>query len=313
MMPTTWPITLIISLLIPDVFSLDVLPDHLHGGVIGRSFQQELSSLAAAKPQYLDVALDHFTPVEGRKWKLKFYVSDAHYIPGGVVLVTMPSEGPTGGCGGGGLAKALNAACICSQHRYFGDSVPFNDSSTTAFTRFLSVEQNLADIAALISHARSTLFPTASATVVQGGSYAGASSAWMRHAYPDIVDAAIAQSPPVTATYDFSAYDTSNLVALSSPDSRCAHTQAKVAKALTHLLDSAPAQLMRLFNASHFASAPMGFVDFAYALGDSSASAIRMLHRGARTPAAHPLHLMRSPHISRLLLPSPTFSRPLHL
>ena len=30
-------------------------------------------------------------------------------------------------------------------------------------------------------------------------------------------------------------------------------------------------------------------------------------------PAAHPLHLMRSPHISRLLLPSPTFSRPLHL
>jgi len=137
------------------------------------------------------------------------------------------------------------------------------------------VEQNLADIAALISHARSQLYPGASATVVRGGSYAGASSAWMRRAYPQLVDAAIAQSPPVTAFLAFSEYDTSNLVALSSPDYRCAHTQARIASALTALLSSHPHELAALFGAPHDVTTDIGVTDFAYALGDSVASAVQ--------------------------------------
>ena len=207
---------------------------------------------------------------------LKYFVNDTAFVRGGVIIVTMPSEGPTHGCGASGeVVEKLHAASLCSEHRYFGDSVPFNDSSTAAFEKYLSVEQNLADIAALIKHAKS-LYPTASAVVVRGGSYAGASSAWMRRMYPTLVDAAIAQSPPVTAMYDFAAYDTSNLVALSSPDSRCAHAQARVAAALTKLLSRQPSKLLSVFGApAEYATSPTGLVDFAYALGDSAASAIQ--------------------------------------
>ena len=267
-----WTVALLIAIA-PGVAALATLPAHLRSGSVGRSLLQSHDE-PDGNAQFMDVPLDHFA-AQSPTWKLKFYVEDQAFEPGGVLLVTMPSEGATGGCGGGMLAKALKAATICSQHRYFGDSVPLNDSSTAAFEKFLSVEQNLADIAALIKHARASLYPAASATVVQGGSYAGASAAWMRRTYPSLVDAAIAQSPPVTATYDYYQYDVSNLVALSSPDSRCAHTQARVSAALSSLLDKDAARLMRLFNASHFETAAMGLVDFMYALGDSAASAIQ--------------------------------------
>ena len=63
----------------------------------------------------------------------------------------------------------------------------------------------------------------------------GASSAWVRRRYPQVFDAALAQSPPVTALVGFPEYDTSNLVALSSPDARCAQEMARVAGALDRL------------------------------------------------------------------------------
>ena len=252
-----------------------LLPERLSHGSVGRSLPTEVDR-ATLSSQFLEVPLDHFGGSTSPSWSLKFFVDDASFKPGGIVLVTMPSEAPTGGCGGGALAKALNAVAVCSQHRYFGDSVPLNDSTTAALSRYLSVEQNLADVASLITHVRTRLYPSASATVVMGGSYAGASSAWMRHTYPHLVDAAIAYSPPINAVYDFAAYDTSNLVALSSPDSRCAQAQARVAEALTTLLAKQPAQLLDLFGAAHYLRAgSIGLTDFMYALSDSSASAVQ--------------------------------------
>ena len=275
------------SLLCLVLSQLDVLPPHLRGGSIGSS--QPSPPTIAVSAQYVEVPLDHFD-LKGPTWQLKFFVDDTAYGPGGALLVTMPSEGATSGCYAGELAKALRAVAVCSQHRYFGDSVPRGDSTTAALVRYMSVEQNLADIAALIHHVRGSLYPAVNATVVQGGSYAGASSAWMRQAYPHLVDAAIAQSPPVTATLGFPEYDTSNLVALSSPDSRCATTQARVADALTSLLEESPAELMALFNASHYAAAPLGMTDFMYALGDSAASAVQYGRKDILCAALAPLH-----------------------
>ena len=45
--------------------------------------------------------------------------------------------------------------------------------------------------------------------------------------------------------------------------------------ALTALIDRDLAALLKIFDAQHFATAPQGLVDFMYALGDSSASAIQ--------------------------------------
>jgi len=93
-----------------------------------------------------------------------------------------------------------------------------------------------------------------------------------------------------TATLGFPEYDTSNLVALSSPDSRCATTQARVADALTSLLEESPAELMALFNASHYAAAPLGMTDFMYALGDSAASAVQYGRKDLLCAALAPLY-----------------------
>ena len=258
---------------------VSALPEHLRHGAIGREMQadyQEDHGVVASERMTLQVPLDHFDAKSSVTWPLKFYVNAATFQPGGVVLVTMPSEAATLGCGAGALARALQAVAICSEHRYFGDSVPLNDSSTSAFSRYLSVEQNLADVAALIRHVRTRLYPSATATVVTGGSYAGASSVWMRRTYPSLVGAAIAHSPPVTAMYDFEQYDVSNLVALSSPDSRCAQTQARVAHALTSLLRSDASKVFAIFGAEHYAATgQVGLTDFMYALADSSASAVQ--------------------------------------
>ena len=283
---------IVLLLAATPALALDVLPPHLRGGSVGAAFSPPAPS-SEATAKFVTVPLDHNDP-EGPTWRLKFFVDDSAFAPGGALLVEMPSEGATTGCYAGTLAKELKAAAICSQHRYFGDSVPGGDSSTAALSKYMSVEQNLADIASLIAHARATLFPAAGATVVQGGSYAGASSAWMRQAYPRLVDAAIAQSPPITAKLGFPEYDTSNLVALSSPDSRCARTQARVASALTSLLDEQPHELMELFGAPFYATAAQGLTDFMYALGDSAAAAVQYGRKELLCTALKPIYAYAS-------------------
>jgi hypothetical protein len=59
--------------------------------------------------------------------------------------------------------------------------------------------------------------PKVPPVVALGGSYSGASAAWVRMRYPDTVAAAVAESGPVVATYDFFAYDRSNKAAFGSP------------------------------------------------------------------------------------------------
>ena len=225
-------------------------------------------------PHYLTMPLDHFSSEDTRTWQQKYFLDARHHTPGGPIVLTMPSEGATGGCSAGYVAKELHALAVCAQHRWFGDSVPNNDSSTAALS-LLTVEQNLADQATLASYLMSEY--GAKQTVAVGGSYAGASSAWVRRKYPDVFAAAIAQSPPVTAIVGFTEYDTSNLVALSSPDSRCAQQMARVTAALERLLASSSQRpaLMALFNATYDETAPMGDVDFMYGLGDSTASAVQ--------------------------------------
>jgi len=227
------------------------------------------------------VPLDHFCDSDCDKkgtWQSKFFLDTTSFASGDPLIVHMPSEGATNGCSGGDLAQSLRALAACPQHRFFGDTVPKNDSSV-ANLKYLNVEQNLADVAALIGHLRS-LYPSISTVISYGGSYSGASAAWMRVAYPDLVNAAIAMSPPVTARLSFSEYDTSNLVALSSPDSRCAQIVARTNVALETLLWENRPALMQLFNASYDITSELGSVDFMYGLGDSIAGAVQYGQKG---------------------------------
>lgn len=260
-----------LSAILPSVLALPSLPEHWSHGELGKRVASE-APLNVWEAQYLPVALDHFTQGSST-WNLKFFVSDAEFKEGGALILHMPGEGATGGCGSSSLSTALNAVDVCAEHRFFGTSVPNGDSSVSNF-RYLSVEQNLADQIALVAEMKKR-YPSISKVVASGGSYSGASSAWIRKAYPEVVDAAIAESPPIVARTAFPEYDVSNLVALSSPDYRCASTMAKVSAAIDRQIATNKSATFKLFNAEYQLTSEQGDTDFMYGIGDASAASVQ--------------------------------------
>jgi len=221
---------------------------------------------------YLEMPLDHLSPLD-ETWQYKYFIVDNYFQEGGALVINMPGEGATGGCRASSMVKSLGAVSVCSEHRFFGTSVPRN-SSTVEELRYLSVEQNLADQVALIKHIRS-VYPSISKVVSNGGSYPGSSSAWIRDQFPEVVDASIAESPPLEVRRDFSKYDTSNLVALSSPDARCANTLARVNEAITRQMETNRSALFTLFKAVGQITSDLGDSDFIYGIGDVTAFVVQ--------------------------------------
>ena len=84
-------------------------------------------------------------------------------------------------------APLLGAMVIFAEHRYYGLSFPANVSNNVSNYGFLSVEQALADYAALIHHFHHTrLFPETAPLITFGGSYGGMLAAWFRQKYPHL-------------------------------------------------------------------------------------------------------------------------------
>lgn len=85
---------------------------------------------------------------------------------------------------------------VYAEHRFYGESLPFgNTSFLRRSIHLLTVEQAMADYANLIGYMKS-LFPSAKVLTL-GGSYGGMLSSWMRVRYPSLVFAAVASSAPV--------------------------------------------------------------------------------------------------------------------
>lgn len=94
------------------------------------------------------------------------------------------------------LAPKLKAEIIFAEHRYYGKSLPFNESSYASPDKlgYLSSEQALADFADLLMF----LNPKYERSVIAfGGSYGGMLAAWLRIKYPHLVDGVLASSAPV--------------------------------------------------------------------------------------------------------------------
>ena len=80
------------------------------------------------------------------------------------------------------------------EHRYYGTSQPMADWSIENLD-LLTSEQALADFANFLTSKNSDM-PTRQ-TIVIGGSYPGALSAWFRYSYPDLAVASWASSAVV--------------------------------------------------------------------------------------------------------------------
>ena len=88
------------------------------------------------------------------------------------------------------------------EHRFYGESLPASGATTANYWAGLSVEANLADTAVVIDKVQEQHAPPSSGlrTVLAfGGSYSGATCAWMRQRYPHLIHAAVASSAPVRA------------------------------------------------------------------------------------------------------------------
>ena len=98
----------------------------------------------------------------------------------------------------------MGARLFVIEHRFYGESQPTSDWSVQNF-QLLNAGQALADFAYFLT--QMNLDNPSRQTIVIGGSYPGALSAWFRYKYPDIAIASWAASAVVQPYADMWTYD----------------------------------------------------------------------------------------------------------
>ena len=102
------------------------------------------------------------------------------------------------------LGAEHGARLFVLEHRFYGDSQPFEDWSLDSF-RYLTSEQAMADLAYFLGEMNAD--DSARQTLVIGGSYPGALSAWFRARYPTLAFASWSSSGVVQPIVDFWDFD----------------------------------------------------------------------------------------------------------
>ncbi|XP_023323387.1 lysosomal Pro-X carboxypeptidase [Eurytemora carolleeae] len=177
-------------------------------------------------------------------------MNNTWWVPGGPIFFYTGNEGVIEAFAENSgfmwdIAPEFNALLIFAEHRYYGESLPFNGnySKDPHKLGYLSSEEALADFAELISFLKATI-PGAdkSPVIAFGGSYGGMLAAWFRMKYPNICAGAIAASAPVaqfTSPCDaFGRIVTSDFTA-AAPNGTCSQTIRSSWAALDRVADKA--------------------------------------------------------------------------
>jgi hypothetical protein len=156
--------------------------------------------------------VDHNNPGDGT-FSQRFYFDTTYWrnASGAPIFYYIGGEGPLRGTPTGfvtTLALEFGALIVALEHRWYGESLPGDITSTTDLSTTLTVQQALADLAAFQTWFTSTILQTTSAPwLAIGGSYPGALSAWYREVYPEMVVAAWSSSGVVDAVFNFTGFD----------------------------------------------------------------------------------------------------------
>jgi pimeloyl-ACP methyl ester carboxylesterase len=256
---------LLLLLVVLSVISISAGPLNRlkHIGALNVRLQQEfdhrgrllltLNEPGADGAKYMNQTLDHFDPYNTGYFQQKYYVNQSLYKPGGPVFFMLGGEGPISPAYLSGhfilnnYAELYNALLVTLEHRFYGETIP-NNSSTTQNLQFLSSAQALADAATFREKIQLDLaLPADTKWIVFGGSYSGALSAWARLKYPHLFYGAISASAPVLAQLNFPEYME---VVQASVGPQCAHIISDATRQMENLLNSAAGrvQLTRAFN-----------------------------------------------------------------
>lgn len=113
----------------------------------------------------------------------------------------------------------FGARLFVIEHRYYGASQPMPDWSVESY-QYLNSQQALADFARFLSEMNED--NVTRPTVVIGGSYPGAMSAWFRDKYPHLAVASWAASAVVQPMEDMWTYDEQVYLSLQNIGQWCA-------------------------------------------------------------------------------------------
>ncbi|KAI4120722.1 MAG: hypothetical protein LQ338_006812 [Usnochroma carphineum] len=184
---------------------------------LGHSLERRQDRSALTYPaNTIDMPIDHFldnpryAPHTNATFAQRYYFDSTYYKPGGPVFLYIGGEtsGPsrfsnlrTGIIQI--LMSATNGLGVILENRYYGESYPFNTSSTDQLA-YLTTEQTIADNAYFATHATFPGIPrnlSAPNTpwILYGGSLAGAQTAFSIKQYGDVLYGGIASSAVIEA------------------------------------------------------------------------------------------------------------------
>jgi len=210
-----------------------------------------VNAKSAAPPQYYtEQVIDHFSPDSKGTFKQKYYVNSTNWKgDGSPIFLILGGEGPISASDVSThfviseYAVQFNAMVISVEHRFYGETQPFNNTSVESLL-YLTTQQALADYAQFLEYIVDKYNCTNSPWISFGGSYSGSLSAWFRLKYPHLITGAIASSAPVQAIEDFTGY----LVTIGQDlDTECYNIVESATRQIESLLVSNPAKLDSLF------------------------------------------------------------------
>ncbi|KAI5856184.1 peptidase S28 [Durotheca rogersii] len=168
---------------------------------------------------YFEQYIDHDHPESGTFSQTYWYNATFWKGPGSPVVLFTPGEVAATGYLSylsdqaitGLIARKVGAAVVMVEHRYWGNSTPF-EVQTTKNLQFLNLDQSVADF---VHFARTVKLPfdedgTSNAPsapwIWSGGSYSGALGAWIESLSPGTFWATHSSSGPVEAIFDYWQY-----------------------------------------------------------------------------------------------------------
>jgi serine protease 16 len=190
------------------------------------------------KPLWFNQTLDHEDGYS-RTFRQKYFINEKYYKPGGPAFLLVGGEGPLASLYvqyGNiiNLAKENSGIIFGLEHRYYGDSQPFDEWSIDNL-KYLSSLNGVKDAGNFIKNVINPITNKPfenTKWITLGGSYAGSLSAWIRQEYPNDVFAGYASSAPVLATQDFYKYDQ---VIASALGPQCANDMNSIRRYMDNL------------------------------------------------------------------------------
>ena len=236
--------------------------------------------------QWFKQTLDHFKRGDNPEtFDQKYFVDDTHYDGSGPIILYINGEAPLYSAPGassftGYMAQQMKAMTIALEHRFYGDSHPFADMSTSSL-RYLNGAQALLDLRNFRIKYNEQLGPRPDGSehkwVVVGGSYAGSLAAWSRSRFPHLFAAAHASSAPIEAIDTYTRFDEQLQQSLSPS---CKDMVRQVNHAIDERLGSpnatAPSPSARAVKKLFDAEA-LSNDDFSYLAADAVAIAVQVL------------------------------------